>query len=90
MMRRGIRVGIASLLVFLGSLYVFSHSASLAHWPWVRQLTLAYPQSAVLDARDNLYVIDNPERRLLRLDRDDQVSLVVEGGHELVSSLIAG
>ena len=83
MLRHGIRMGIASLLVLLGSLYVFSHSASLAHWPWVRQLELVYPQSAVLDARENLYVIDNSERRLMRIDRNDRVSLVVEGGvHE--------
>jgi predicted MFS family arabinose efflux permease len=83
MLRRSIRIGIASLLVFLGSLYVFNHSASLAHWPWVRHLGLVYPQAAVLDAQDNLYVIDNSERRLLRINREDKVSLVVEGGvHE--------
>jgi predicted MFS family arabinose efflux permease len=80
MLRRSALLVFFALVALSGALYLFNHAGALAHWPWERQLSLVYPQTAVLDGADRLYVIDNSERRLVRLEADNRVSLVVEGG----------
>jgi predicted MFS family arabinose efflux permease len=67
-------------ICLLAGIYAKRNLEHLDTPPWVPALRLQYPQYAVADQSENLYVIDDSERRVVRIDAQDKISLVLNGG----------
>lgn len=68
------------LLLILGAVAAWQNRAFLNGAPWVTALHFSYPEYAVADTKNQLYVIDQSKRRITRVNNNNQASLILNGG----------
>lgn len=70
-----------SLLVFT-ALITWQNKTYFNGVPWVTALHYSYPEYAVADTKNQLYVIDQSKRRVTRINANNQSSLILKGGEK--------
>jgi adenylate cyclase len=67
-------------LIYFSASFCFEHRQVLKGNPFNKKITFEYPSFVITDKSCNYYVIDQAMRRVIKLDKHNNILYVIEGG----------
>lgn len=80
------KYSILILILVFAALITWQKRSYFNGMPWVTDLHYSYPEYAVADTKNQLYVIDQSKRRVTRINANNQSSLILKGGEKKPNS----